>query len=709
MAITENWYAQGLGVEGKAGWNKYGSFWLSGAAGRCAFVVNVLGLSVICDGNEAYLHYNSLYSGHGLTSDTNTTTFLGPTSCNYSLWGMDAASIRPSLITIATSGEKRLWIRDSFEGTGKRIIGFGTSTALGSLAYQALATPPEISGRWDMDTVGFAANYLGTGTWQGSFWGTNNGTGTVCMVNYVGAGDYLPSNAKIGIRHEASELDTGTITWSCSTLILPFSHCEWSEPSTVSFVGTWWAGGVEQVGYLPLGDRLITCSDIVDYAFLPLEYRGWSSSCTLSLADNDQYIRNNVLGYLTGTTHQNGSIVLKQTWDGGTHWSTLFSGVMNEQPVYDYFNRTVEFSLESTLSSLQNKTFTKGKLPFVTSTVGVWQYSKPRGTHVSIKQNDGLFPNMTIYPASDSENEFIVEAIAAEYTMGTNPVTFQDFTLKGNPSPYGFLVDGLITGYKEFPTSFQVDEIRNSPAVLLNYILSNAGIQVEQDALYTAWGSVVANTYLGEIPKIAYTSELLPLFNEVCAALNTAYTVSPEGRLRLFSFDAEPSNPTEINLSEHSSNKFTITTYSPIGEVDVAYGFDAENNGPDKSVSVSTSSTSAMHTTESISTRFLDSNIAAIVAGYRAIRRFENAIPVISLQCEGSRWASELTGGGVYVMGAGDFLGSAAPIFGAWSIISKAYNWTSDQTTLTLMGRFPTREWVTWGSTVEWNTGMRWF
>lgn len=711
MPIIENWYTQGLGVYGSAGWNKYGT------ALQPAHIYTRETFSVTADGLECTIGSGSprvarAYTWHGLTVDA----IAGSFQMNYRARADASRTVLETAYLVGASADGKSWLYvfDRYDEGTSRTYGWALSHQQDGTIVSYFGTAVN-SGAWTMSASVVRVSYLGDGTWEGSFTGVKGGASTTLVSTLTpgASGTFALVNNIGGIAiYNSAPAATGNVLWQCESFRMPYTNCEWTSPSRLAFVGTWDDGS--SVGYLPLGEWLVECSDIVSYAYFPLEYRAWSSSVSCKV--NDYYdteydrwtLRGRVLGDLLGTLYATGSLVFKQTWNGS--WSTLFSGPISGEPVYDYVHHTCSIEAESALTHYINIPFSMTRAPWSYRYVGTWGPLYGLGTYSVTHAAATLEPHDLLYATGTPGSYVTIRDVVSRQSNGSGLWSTR-FTLYEEGLTPGLHLNASVSTIPAWPSSAQAVAIREAPYLLVENLVANIGLCIEENAAYTAWRTTAAEASLSTLPRIRPTDSVVTVLNEVCAALNTAYTVSPDGRISLFSFEPDPSTTRAILHTEHYSDSYDISTYAPIGSVTVRYSFDvATGEGPQRSLTVVNTNSVPTSSVGAISSRFLGDAVVAIVAGYRAIRRFDGAVPILDLQVEGSRWATEPAGAAVIFAADSDWLGSAALAGSAmWQVCAKSYSYNSDQTTLSMMARYPVRSWVTWGSSIPFNSTKRWF
>ena len=714
--INETWTEN---VEGLAGWNKYGFYLLDERAGGGLynrFSASSNGLELVSPPSEGYLQYVSqVYTWHPLTPDQ----IDGEYTLNYWLAGLATGNhcTLEYLVAYDRDTKQCLWIRDTFR-TNERTVRFMTSRTLEQPTTMCYGPDWMEQGTWAQSSAYLKVKHLGNGTWQCTFGGIKDESAfeKTFVVGPYGAEVYTPSCTRHGLRVGLYGASTTGLRWTASSFSFPYRNNEWQAPSEVAYVGTWYDGDTEMAGYLPLGDRLISCSDIVDYAYEPLEFRGWSSSCTLSLADSDKFMRNNVLGRLAGDYHLFGRFVVKKQIGGV--WYTMFTGILNEQPEYDYESNIVNIQLDSVLKGYEDATFDYHKPPFQLGTVGNWDASFADGKHCVRYKSEGSFPGIppapivaagdVLYPQDHEEDTITVKEVIN--TISSRGYRYTVFTIEEATVPGSFVFNAIIYARLTWPDEYCIQQVLEDPVLLIQGIMDNAGLILETDPTTTGWLTSVSKNLFEKLPRIRHGDNVIATLNEVCAALNTAHTVSPEGRVRLYSLDCVSANCQEVALSEHYGEDFSISLLQPVNRVEIDYGFDEKDgSGPTRHLSVEVGEYPQHVSDRSISTRFISSNIGAATLAHRAARRITGAVPVLVVELDGREWGRIPAGTCVIIDEVEDYLGDAAPESVPWIVANRTYKWATDTVVFTLISKGAEPEWVTWGDSLAENSGRRWF
>lgn len=235
----------------------------------------------------------------------------------------------------------------------------------------------------------------------------------------------------------------------------------------------------------------------------------------------------------------------------------------------------------------------------------------------------------------------------------------------------------------------------------------------------SAWAAWADQGVLTALPPIRPDDKVIDVLNEVCVALGCFYTVTPMGGVAFHPAlgDMPTALPYATNDSYCAPSQFACEILIPRSGADVAYGFASETgDGPDSSLSIEQSSEGPR---AALASRFMGDPIAAVVAGYRALREYESPLSLLAMSNSMFRLSAWGVADSARVVG---YLGRAAtfaagvinPGFG-WgtlltgAMVSATYHVADDWLEFVIQEIPAVHPWVCWGSSVPYNGTARWF
>lgn len=732
MAFTETWLGY-AGTAGTAGWNLYGT------NGYIQPIYSAVGWTSTQDGLQAVLgsgrpYEARMYTWHGMTAQG-----TGPFSFAYRAaadGGSDTWLETAYMIGVSGDGSSWLYIIDGIQAGTSRTYGWAYATQqFGSLSVRFGTTVS--AGDWGLTGLTMNVTYGGSGTWHGTWTGTKTvakaGTYVTLTATLTPGSSgtwFFRNNISAVLLYSDSDSD---VTWQNASFTLPYTNTEENVRfQRLAYVGTWNDGS--SVGYLPLGSLLASCSDINYFAAMPFEHRAWCPSVTMTL--NDAYnsstsqwlIQHGILSGGTGVS-PHGSLVLYGSLAPGKTaypWrcSRMFAGYITENPKYDYIYRTCEFKAEGGLAAYTDRTFDLTKAPWVSRDCGTWGALSGRGTYCLRNLSRFPAPYTRLYPTGSAGDYLTVQSIVQTgYTSGSaGHITFTAF--EAAPPP-GFRIGAPISAIDAWPTPEASIELRGNPRLLVENLLANLGLTMSAadytgtDYTGSAWVSWADQGVLTTLPPIRPDDKVIDVLNEVCVALGCFYTVTPMGGVAFHpAFGDMPTIlPYSANDSYSAPSQFACEILMPRSGVDVSYGFEAlTGDGPNSSLSIEQGSAGPR---AALAARFLGDPIAALVAGYRALREYESPLSRIAMSNSTGRLSTWGVADPARVVG---YLGRAASMT-AWQInpgfgwgtyltgamVSATYHVADDWLEFVIQQTPAVHPWVCWGSSVPYNGTARWF
>lgn len=705
MSWTEDWVNDGLGSQGRGQWNRFGT-WLpeTGNAVRNYFTCGNDGLEWVL--SDAARVVSNTYTWHGYSPDV--------------VYGSFAVEYRATTIpengTLATyfsvgieeATGKYLWVRHAFtHGGSHQICEFRTGTS--PWATPAVSTGTStgaLEGDWSTSAITIRVKYLDNGTFEGSFIAVDDATPTTTVITMEPSefGTYAPGNMILGIKGCVSNT-TEEITWQMSSYHAPYNRNYLTAPSRLDYIGTWGDG---TVGFLPLGDRIMRIGDVTDYGFLPNEHRGWSSTMSVTLDDSDSFLLNNFLGTYTSTSWTSGSFEARRLKSDASY-GLLYCGLVDTFE-YDYANKTLLLNLESPWSSVAEQTLQWGTAPFAGVACGSLYRIGVGGDGGScIIRHSAFYLSF----ASKGGRAYVNGSIQdSKEILGVGPIEYfisqyRRTIVLDDQIPAGATIGKMLYTVRPWPSEEGMTNFfRESPNLMVDEILSNLHILPDSSTVYTDWQQGAALTYVEGAQAYIGNEKAKDVFFDLMSTLNSAFSFSPEGRIRFFCYNPLSTRVGTINFGSAYQSSWSVASTPRVDGANVSYGWDPLEERFTKTTQIALGS--SLVDAISLSSRFIQTPSAAMAMGARAARDDINPRMALTLDVEPDIWDTLLPGMLIYLEGASDYLGALGNLTNKWILSQREYLWESNQVRVRLI-QIPQQEFVEWDDTILDCIGRWWY